>query len=296
MQLLGLQHPHVAFTWQGDDQGTKDWYPQGITGLRMGETKKFVVVSWYAKHEDEHKGVRLSFVDVTDMSKIRYRHVLLVEPSATATVFKPIKIHAGRLATIGSTIFVADTGYGIRAFDATHIFAAESDPGKTRVGIAGGKAYAFDYRYILPQVAKYEMNGPPFSFADIDWTDPNAPQLLTGTYHNPKEDSRPNALVWWKLEGDRIVDKLRDTRDEGLALKNLMQGAAALKGALYLSCSGRPAHFYVARSPYATFRTYAWPYGTEDLHVALKSGNLWALSEHPDKRRVWAVKLANYVP
>lgn len=296
MRGKGVQHPHVAFTWQSDDQTTNDWYPQGITGLRAGNGAKFLVISWYAKNEDTHKGVKLSFVDVTSMNRIRYRHVLLVQPAESGSgVFAPIRIHAGGLATIGSTIFVADTHEGVRVFDADKIFRAEADPSRSKVGIIAGKAYAYDYRYILPQKGTFKLPGPPFSFLDVDWSDPADPKLISGAYHQAGEEGA-NSLSWWKLAGDSILTRLKDTRDEGLPLKNLMQGASSLNDILYLSTSGSNAKLFVGKPPFRTFRSYSWPHGTEDLHIALQSKNLWCLSEHPGDRRVWAVKYENYAP
>jgi len=297
MALRGLSHPHVGFRWNPEDAAIEVWYPQGITGLRMGEAKKFLVTSWYGKKSHEGKGVRVSFVDVTSMDRIRYRHALLVQPSEEGSpyaTFRPVKVHAGGIASIGNTIFVADTGEGVRAFRADMLFEAEADAGKNRCGIgADGKAYAFDYRYIMPQMAKYELdqNATKFSFTSIDYTSDQPPKLLTGNYHRNEDgyDNPPPTLAWWNLDGDRIVSRSKILRE---GLKNSTQGAVSFNGTLYLSCSGDNAHLFVGRDGH--YRSHIWPHGCEDLHYSPSSGNLWCLTEHPGFRMVFAVRLTDY--
>lgn len=54
---------------------------QGITDINRNG-RKFIVVSGYGRGQADYAdcGVRLSFADVTDMARVRYRHVLLVDP------------------------------------------------------------------------------------------------------------------------------------------------------------------------------------------------------------------------
>jgi hypothetical protein len=174
------------------------------------------------------------------------------------------------------------------------LFRAENDPGKARCGIGSDrKAYAFDYKYVLPQVAKYELDqgGPNFSFASIDWTQLDAPLLLTGNYHRREGyDNPPPTLAWWKLEGTRIESRDRLLTD---GLKNSTQGAVSYAGKLWLSCyNGKEAHLYVGRN--GRYVTHSWPEGCEDLHYSPHSGNLWCLTEGRRKRIVFAVKLSDY--
>jgi hypothetical protein len=285
----GIEHPHVGFRWQSGDNNTELWYPQGITGLRRGSGKKFVSVTWYGKESYQNKGVRLSLVDVTDMDDVRYRHVLLVQPSSGATqpIFGPILIHAGGLATRNSTIYVADTSVGVRVFDTTKMFRAEADSGKSMCGVHGGKAFAFDYRLILPQVGCYRLGGPPkFSFASMDWTAKTSPKLLMGNY-----DLEPPTLSWWKMSGLRITSGFKQITHP----HERVQGAAALDDSVFLSCSGSNAKLNVAKDPYSTWTSHSWPHGCEDLHLSPNSDNLWCLTEHPQERFVFTVKRVDYV-
>lgn len=292
--------PHVGFTWDDEDSGTVKWYPQGITGLRsspeLDAQHKYIVVSWYGKDDYEYKGVRLSFVDVTDMDKISYRHVLLVQPSDDNKIFKPIPIHAGGLATRDNIIYVADTNNGIRAFDTRYIFPANADlPLKNQCGIINGKVYAFDYRYILPQSAHYKMimGNQKFSFTSMDWSDINNPKLITGNYHSsdPKYYNPPPKIVWWGLNETTIGNFTSSFQTN----VERVQGAVSLNSFLWLSQSGGDnAKLQVMRIGDRVFKEFNWPSGCEDLHYSPYSKNLWCLTEHPGNRFVFAVKLDDY--
>lgn len=294
---------HTGFTWDKEDNDVNYWVPQGITGLREGEDKKFIVVSWYHKNEvdpdfaEMNKGVRLSFVDVTEMDNIKYRHVLLVEPTADQNkypIFQPVEIHAGGIAAIDSTIYVADTYNGIRVFNADKLFKVWTDPEKEK-SLCGIIPSAFDYLYIMPQVRKYELNQKEayFSFASIDWSNIYSPKLITGNYHDEDDnvDAEPT-IAWWNLEGKKIIS--RDIiMNKGL--KDKCQGVQALNGNLMLSCSGDSDYrgLYVGKKN--DFKKHVWPSGCEDLHYSPFSGNLWCLTEHAKDRFVFAVKATDYL-
>jgi hypothetical protein len=313
-QLLtrGVPIPHVGFEWQSGDANTADWMPQGITGLRQGEEKKFVVVSWYFKGDPPRKGVRLSFVDVTDIPSSRgtavsYRHVLLVQPSTTGdfNVFRPIPIHAGGLASRGNIIFVMDTNNGVRAFDTSKMFPAQEDSGKSRCGIIDNKAFAFDYRYILPQTTFYHMTigGQNFSYSSLDWSDMDNPLLLIGNYHSEADTdyiNPPPKMVWWNLDGttitgyDRTVVTCLARAQGGMSYKE-----SSNKRLVWLSRSGSDPTLSVGRvsgEGCIEWHNFSWPRGCEDLHFSPYSHNIWCLTEHRDRngRFVFAVKKDRY--
>jgi len=297
----GVDYPQLGFQWNKGDRETELWYPQGISGLRgtfsPGGRRRFIVVSWHGKGDYDQKGVRLSFVDVTDPTRPRYRHALLVKPSGDARVFAPIKIHAGGVATRGSTLFVADTAHGVRAFDARSLFPASADPSKGRCGREGGRFYAFDYRYVLPQAAFYEMTmgGPRFSYASLDWSHRNAPHLITGNYHREPETARyhnpPASIAWWTLDGDRVTAYSGKRVETGV---ERAQGAVAFNGNLWLSQSGSDPHLVVRSEDGTREEVFGWPRGCEDLHYSPYSKRLWCHTEHPPDRFVFAVRLSDY--
>ena len=307
---MNLKYPHVGFKWNKGDFEVEYWITQAITSLRS-DNHKYVVVSWHYEPDQDSdntsgvdKGVRLSFVNVTDMDKISYRHVLLVRKSVDNPkeypVFEPVPIHAGGLATAGSKIYVADTYNGFRVFDVNMIFQVNEDESKQKCGIVNGKPYGFNYLYVMPEVERYtlDQHEADFSFCSIDNSDENNPLLFTGNYR--KDDSETGIISWWRLQNDEISTRealVMDSTSSPLPLKT--QGALSYKSKLWFSCSGDKKLKTSTRDStyhWYDFTEYDWPSGCEDLHYSTTSGNLWCNSEFADMRYVWAVKLEDYCP
>lgn len=83
------EHPLGALSFEStddfDDVNTSKWYPQGISstadalGAGTYDGKDGFIVSW-RQHDDE--SVRVTFID---RETNKYRHVLLVDPSAVSS-------------------------------------------------------------------------------------------------------------------------------------------------------------------------------------------------------------------
>ena len=74
-----------GFKWDVEDEQTEEWRPQGITGFKWAG-KTYLAITWYAISpteipgiRNEHKGVRLAIVDISDMNNITYNYILLVQ-------------------------------------------------------------------------------------------------------------------------------------------------------------------------------------------------------------------------
>ncbi|KAH1499360.1 hypothetical protein KXV52_001265, partial [Aspergillus fumigatus] len=140
--------PVEAWKWNPGDMATKKWVPQGITGSADASAsgkwdgREMWLVSW---HRDDDKSVRVSFVD---RKTHKYRHVLLVEPTADDN-FAAVPVHAGGIAWYGEWLYVVDTSHGIRVFDLGQIWQVEDGDD---VGKKGGKYSAAGYLYVLPQI------------------------------------------------------------------------------------------------------------------------------------------------
>lgn len=297
--VSGISHFHTGFEWNNGDSSVKYWIPQGITGKRNGEqnaSKKYLIVSWYNKEKENsdyngNKGVRLSFIDVTDMDNISYRHVLIVQPSNNPTIFEPIPIHAGGIACIGDRLYIADTNNGMREFDLTKIFEVNGDNTKSICGFENGIPYAFDYLYILPQTRQYIMrqNDASFSWVSIDKTDPVRPLLFTGNYKGGNYDSNAiPTLSWWNLKNGGI-ESLKELVSSQSGRSNI-QGGHIINSKKVLAKSGRNAKLFVDDKAPQNWAND----GCEDLHYSENSDNLWSLTEN-SKRVVFAVKASNYL-
>ena len=102
-----LKRFHAGFEWQDDDGGSRPWTPQALTGDadsrdRDDDSRKWLAISWHNAQNGVERGMRLSFIDVTDWhDPVRYRHVLLVNPVAADDTpsrhesFAAIPAHAG---------------------------------------------------------------------------------------------------------------------------------------------------------------------------------------------------------
>ena len=283
----GVSKLHSAFEWQQDDQNTKNWYPQGITGRTIGE-RKLLLVSWYDK--TDLRGVRLSFCDVTDPTRPRYRHVLLVEPveANLTTQLKPVKVHAGGIAWVGEFIYVVDTNNGFRVFDMRELRQVPSNE----------LASTFDYAYVLPQTSAWKHAAGSktaiFSSVSVDRTT-SPPTLVTCEYRSSDVKGR---VFRWKLDAKGRLGagaKTTVASEAFSAAQSRLQGVASVRGEWFLSCSSQEktrGSLYVTKAGTKSLER-SWAYGPESLYVA-SGGYLWSLSEHPGERRVFSVKLGDY--
>jgi hypothetical protein len=160
-----VTHRQAYFCWNSGDQTTSAWYPQGITTSSDAydagkyEGKRILITSWYDSADDGiTKGARLSIFDLDGgTSRPTYRHVLLVEPSGTSSSpsFKPVNVHAGGLAWYGNHLYVVDTTGGFRVFDLNHLWRVSTGSASKIGRQSDGTYHAFDYKYVLPQTAKF---------------------------------------------------------------------------------------------------------------------------------------------
>ena len=304
LENKGVKFPHVGFEWKEEDNEVKFWRPQGISGsiyTNYGIEKKYLTVSWYGRSDGNedytHKGVRVSFIDVTSMDAIKYRHVLLVQPDDSGNVFKPIVMHAGGIAWYDDLLYVVDSqveGYNsIRVFDTTKFVPAQRDDSKNQCGIINGKILAFNYRAILPQVKKFDVPYYPLSFISISHQN-NKPYLITGSFSKCSENK---TLRWWDFLSDS--EKLILEKEEEFEMEKT-QGALGLDNERWFSRSwGRnnDGSLKIMNLDSGREVIQKWPKGVEDLHYVPKpttGDNLWCLSEFSNNRIVFAIKLEKY--
>jgi hypothetical protein len=301
-----------AFNWQDDDNGSVAWTPQGITGSadatdtgKLAGDKTAVLVSFYdepvAGSGEENLGVRLAFVDTTAGASPKYRFALLVQPKGTqdAPSFDPVKIHAGGIAWYKDWLYVADTSHGFRVFDMRHLLKVATDPGN--FGCNATTCRAGTYKYVLPQVGKYEVTSacsPIFSWVSLDRkSDP--PVLVSGEYCSGDACSGPLAGRVFRWPLDPSTGLLRSAvtfpTEAYLMSHKQVQGGASANGVYYFSSSAPAADggdlYRVVRGKSATSQ---WGDTPEDLMVDPGNDWLWCLNEKAGKRSVFAVKLDAY--
>ncbi|WP_249219463.1 hypothetical protein [Chitinophaga sp. HK235] len=324
----------TGFKWNSGDEQTQDWRPQGITGFSWGG-KKFLLVTWYgvdpstiAGINNQHKGVRVSLVDISDMNNITYRHILLVQNAANMSnsalykasnpytqlaSFCPVTIHAGGVAYYAGKIYVADTNLGIRVFDLSTMVSAAGDSSESRIGQeSNGDLKAFNYGYILPQIGYYKItNAKPFSCIELgEGATPGEKYLWTGQYITSSETATPQVFGFPIDASGQVSTSTQPTittpvdNDSGHVYG--MQGVFRAGSKTFMTTTGNSSYLgstarLVRYNDGTTAGTrYRWPHGAEDLFRDTATGYLWNLTEYEtakygqDNRVVFAVRLSDY--
>ncbi|MEN7550272.1 hypothetical protein AAG747_20300 [Rapidithrix thailandica] len=332
---IPANYQQEGFKWNSGDQATEDWRPQGISGFTQNG-RRYLVVTWYgigpsniAGVYNQHKGVRISLIDITNMNDIKYRLLLLVQdkdnmsnsdlykssnPYEQLEEFAPVTIHAGGVACYNNLMYVADTKLGIRVFDLNKFVEVESDPSKNRIGKeSDGTLKAFNYRYVLPQVGYYKItNGSPFSCISLGNVPGSTQKMLwTGQYIKSSSTKTPQ-IFGFRLNSQgqiqtQVVAEVITPKDKYDPVVYNMQGVYRMGDITWMAITGKSSYQgSTARmlryhdGTEAGVR-YRWPHGAEDLYYEESTGYLWNLTEYEsskygqENRAVFAVKLEDYL-
>ncbi|MBO9672342.1 MAG: hypothetical protein J7577_02785 [Sphingobacteriaceae bacterium] len=288
--------------WNEDDETTSIWRPQGIAGFSRNGVR-YLLVSWYAKDAAESKGSRITLIDISPSSStyLTYRHILLVQPTLpTGTLdytqygtYAPLNVHAGGIAYFNGKVYLSSTSLGLRVFDLDKIIEVTTGTGtESKCGKdSGGNLYAFNYRYILPQIGYYKINdASPISTVQVNYENN---QLWTGQYSAGSAD----ASIVPKIFGFPInaSGELQNSGIQTVIPKNSLftsdhthgiQGVFRKGNRTWLSCTGSPSESYGSTARLARYTDgdtntvrYRWPYGAESLYFEAQYGYLWCLTE-----------------
>ncbi|GLF97412.1 hypothetical protein [Streptomyces yaizuensis] len=170
----------AAWCWDaahGDDT-TMEWLPQGMSTTGMADAgdgaiqNRFAIaVAWHYENPGRsaagcrtHNLLRLTLIDHTTR---RYRHVLLVEPTAKGEAgqgpgFRFVTGHGGGVVWYGNHLYVTDTVNGLRVFDLGRMAKVDTyGSGVTTYGVgADGRSSACGYPYVVPQTHTYRQSVP----------------------------------------------------------------------------------------------------------------------------------------
>ncbi|PKX93389.1 uncharacterized protein P174DRAFT_422391 [Aspergillus novofumigatus IBT 16806] len=287
--------PVEAWKWNSGDMATTKWVPQGISSSADASAsgkwdgREMWLVSW---HRDDDKSVRVSFVD---RKTHKYRHVLLVEPTADDN-FAAVPVHAGGIAWYGEWLYVVDTSHGVRVFDLSKIWQVEDGDD---VGKKGGKYSAAGYLYVLPQIRSYKWtpgSSSPFRFSWIS-VDRSDNTLLVGEFIRDSSKD-PIRLVKYPLDTD--TGKLK-TNDKSIVTATFahcadflrMQGGFSYDNTFYLSRSnGRSPKagdmFKWKPGKAAELRSGWFMAGNEDLSYNKVRKEYYTVSEYDGERFILA--------
>jgi hypothetical protein len=303
-----------GFRWDDEDTHSRRWWPQGITTSADHDPaeafrgRAVVITSAYSRDlAGVHKGSRITVVDLTDRTRPRYRHVLLVDPYLREdgpVDVRRLKVHAGGLVWHGDHLHVAGTARGISTFRLSDIVrvASPGDPDRLGVGQDSVGQDSFGYRYLLPVWLSYdafadEGHDPMrYSFLSLDRTGPE-PRLLAGEYGRRGASTRLVDFGTDPATGLLRVSEEGHTRPLSVSAGALegMQGATVVDGRWYVTTSaGRylKGSLYVGRPGAFRRRARVLPVGVEDLSYWRTTDELWSLSEYPGLRYVFAMDRA----
>jgi hypothetical protein len=314
------------YCWNDGDQDTPDWYPQGITtssdalGEGLYDGKRINLVSWYDHAEDGiDKGVRISVSNLSaSASAPPYRHILLVEPSGTTSApsYKPVTVHAGGIMWYGNLLYVADTSGGFRVFDLDHLWQVSTGSSSAVGRQSDGSYHAFDYKYVLPQTAKFTDSTAggyaqlQHSSVALDRT--SSPDSVIVSEYRSAADVDAGAQVrtirvpidytnrYLKPASDGIIKATEAYRTD----LESVQGSTAINGEFFFSQSdgsdhSNPdsdgdLHTFAAPSGSIVRHGNALTVGAEDLSYDPARDYLWSLGEYPGYRWVYAADASSF--
>jgi hypothetical protein len=155
---LSASIPRAGFCWQdGEDDDQNVWIPQGVTGSGDAQPsgtvdgRRVVAATW---HFSDDSFIRVSFVD---LATLRYRHVLLVEPTSGGD-FQAIAGHGHGLFWYGDKLIVATGGSVLRVFDLNHVWRMDTSTAEVGLG-ADGRFHARYHAFALPQIGAFWYEG-----------------------------------------------------------------------------------------------------------------------------------------
>jgi hypothetical protein len=291
-----------GFRWCDEDYHDLHWFPQGITSSadqserEQTQGRRVLCTSWYSHHVGgRRKGSRVTFIDITDETRVRYQHVLLVqaaERSDDGEGVVPVPIHAGGLVWHGPYLHVAATARGIYSFRVDDIVRVHS-PEQT-----------YGYRYVLPLRFTYDAHADEgverlrYSFLSLDRS-VRPHQLVAGEYGARDMSTR---LVSFEVDPATSLLSLGDDERtipltmHDAALRS-MQGATVVDDTYYVTTSaGRRGRGSLWAGRLGGFRRFArvLPVGPEDITYWPSTGRLWSLTEYPGARHVFAMNRSDF--
>lgn len=204
-----------GFCWQdGEDDDANVWIPQGVTGSGDAQPsgtvldgRRVVAATW---HDSGDAHIRVSFLD---LATLRYRHVLLVEPTGTDD-FTAIAGHGHGVMWYGDKLIVATSGAVLRVFDLNHIWRTDySSSSAGEVGLGpDGKYHARWHAFALPQIGAFwhpgggcaNSTGDQPCFASLG-LDRSGADSFVAVEHNVRGGGR---IVRWPLDATTALPAL----------------------------------------------------------------------------------------
>lgn len=281
--LLRTGRSTIDLRWLSHRAIARRWYPQGIdVGTWRG--RRTLAVSWFRKDRaGAHVASRIALVDLARRTSVDVALAIADDAGALA----PARIHAGGLAWFGDRLLVAATREGVWEFDLADVRDVRGTEARRLRGSwrppIGASARAVVRTRVHDVPLRCSFLGRAF---DADGA--AQPSVLVGEYRTD--------------DAGRIVESIvPDGTDAWPPLAPVPTGIARMQGVarvgetvLVSQSQGMRAGALWAGAGDALQRTrVALPVGCEDLAVDVDGGMLWTLAEHPWRRLVRGIPLAD---
>jgi hypothetical protein len=293
------------------------WIPQGVTTVSDAEAsgslngRGALIVGWYHKgpRGDGPNGIRISVANTTTGE---YRHVLLVDPYLDGddhASYRPIQIHAGGLLWYGRYLFIPDTNHGIRVFSTDYIYdLGASTNGTTScsyIGYQSGTYCAAGYKYVLPQIGRWDVASPA---TGADYCNPTSGKARF-SYLSVDRSTTPDRLVVGefcestkKVNGRLATYSMADAVPGAGVAALTPQWVKTLPSRQIQGAAYNGTHWYFNKSNGARNGTLLQavesgdtfedrgsrpaPIGPEDLSFWRSTGQLWSVTEYYSSGRM----------
>lgn len=282
--LLRTGRSTIDLRWLSHRAVARRWYPQGIdVGTWRG--RRTLAVSWFRKDAAgaQHLASRITLVDLARGTSI---DLALAIPDG-AEALAPARIHAGGLAWIGDRLLVAATREGVWEFDLADVRDVRGAEARRLRGSrrpsfgARGRAVVRTHVHEVP--IRCSFLGRAF---DADGT--VQPSVLVGEYRTD--------------DAGRIVESVVPAGGEDWPpLAPVPTGVERMQGVVRVgetvlvsqSRGMRPGALWSGPGDALRRTEVALPVGCEDLAIDIEGGMLWTLAEHPWRRLVRGIPLAD---
>lgn len=304
--------------YDSNDTSSTAWTPQGMTTTsdENQDTQEWngiraAMISWYHDAGTSSKGDRVSVLNLDDL---KYRQVLLAEPTGGATdrSFKALTygsgnpVHAGGMLWYGRNLYVADTYWGVRVFSMDAIYQLKGAPsGCDWIGLQSGTYCASNYKYVMVQVGFWKTakasvadgfctgsQNPRFSYLTVDRAS-TPDRLIAGEFCEDGSKGSNGRLVAYPMAGAAPTTSgatLQITSSWKLP-KPQIQGAAFDGSSWYFNASygGVQGRLIKTNTSMGILSTTDAPIRAEDLSLWRSPKGLYSVTDggSPSERMVY---------
>lgn len=282
--LLRTGRSTIDLRWLSHRAVARRWYPQGID-VGMWRGRRTLAVSWFRKDATgtQHLASRITLVDLARGTSVDLALAIADERGRLDAA----RIHAGGLAWVGDRLLVAATREGVWEFDMTDVRDVRGVDARR---LAGSRRWSLGARgRALVRTRVHEVPiRCSFLGRAFDADGAAQPSVLVGEYRID--------------DAGRIVESV--VPGSGDAWPSLapvptgverMQGVVRVGDTVLVSQSRGmlPGALWAGPGDALRRTDVALPVGCEDLAVDVDGGMLWTLAEHPWRRLVRGIPLAD---